>query len=261
MPDTSMFDLTGKVVLVTGGNSGLGLGYAEGCARQGADIVIWGRRAQQNAEAAEHLRFLGAPRVETACVDVAEEDQVIEGFTKAVAAMGRVDCVFANAGRSSVAPSFPDMTAQDYHDLLSVNQHGAFYTLREACRHMRERAATGDAGGSLVICGSLSIFGGTKGIEHYAAAKGALAAMLKGIAVEMGVYKVRANMIAFGYFSTGMTAGKDPYAEMMSAKAPLGRVGTLSDVHGLAAYLTSDASSFLTGEIIALDGGRTATSR
>jgi NAD(P)-dependent dehydrogenase (short-subunit alcohol dehydrogenase family) len=257
-----MFDLTGKTVLVTGGNSGLGLGFAEGCARNGADIVVWGRRAEQNAQAADHLRALGAPRVETATVDVADESQVIEGFAEAVASMGRVDCVFANAGRSVVAPSFPDMTSADYHDLLAVNQHGAFYTLREACRHMRARAEGGDPGGSLVICGSLSIFGGTKGIEHYAAAKGALAAMLKGIAVEMGPYAVRANMIAFGYFQTEMTQVADPaITQMMAAKAPLGRVGTLADVHGIAAFLTSDESSFLTGEIIALDGGRTATSR
>ena len=92
-----------------------------------------------------------------------------------------------------------------YHALLNVNLHGAFYTLREATRHMRDRANDGDAGGSLVICGSLSIFHGLQGMEHYAGAKGALAAMVKGLAVEMGQYKVRANMLAPGFIMTEMT--------------------------------------------------------
>jgi NAD(P)-dependent dehydrogenase (short-subunit alcohol dehydrogenase family) len=83
-----------------------------------------------------------------------------------------------------------------YHDLLNVNLHGAFYTLRAAARHMRERAQAGDPGGSLVACGSLSIFHGLPSMEHYAAAKGALAAMIKGLEVELGPFGVRANMIA-----------------------------------------------------------------
>jgi NAD(P)-dependent dehydrogenase (short-subunit alcohol dehydrogenase family) len=257
-----MFDLLGKTVLVTGGNAGLGLGFAQGCARQGADLVLWGRRADRNEEAAKGLRTLGSNRVETVSVDVGVEGQVVEGFAQAIDAMGRIDCVFVNAGRSAVASSFPDMTAAEYHGLLSVNQHGAFYTLREACRHMRSRAEKGDPGGSIVICGSLSIFGGTKGIEHYAAAKGALAAMMRGIAVEMGPYGVRVNMIAFGYFETEMTssAGAE-ISKIMAGRAPLGRVGTLEDVHGIAAFLASDQSSFLTGDVICLDGGRMAQSR
>ena len=254
-----MFDLTGKVVLVTGGNSGLGLGFAQGCARRGASIVVWGRRADRNAAAAQDLLTLGAPRVETAAVDVADEGQVVAGLENAVAMMGRVDCVFVNAGKSGMVPSFIDLTTEQYADLLAVNQHGAFFTLREACRHMKTRAEAGDPGGSIAICGSLSIFGGTQGLEHYAAAKGALAAMLKGIAVEMGQYQVRANMIAFGFFATDMT-GNANVEEMMAQRAPLNRIGYLEDVHGIAAYLASDESRFLSGQIIALDGGRTAKS-
>src|SRR5579862_7512125 len=91
---------------------------------------------------------------------------------------------FVNAGITSRASSFPEMTSEMYHELLAVNLHGAFYTLRAAARHMRDRALAGEPGGSIVICGSLSIIHGLEGMEHYAGAKGALAAMVKSLAVE-----------------------------------------------------------------------------
>jgi NAD(P)-dependent dehydrogenase (short-subunit alcohol dehydrogenase family) len=254
-----LFDLSGKVVLATGANSGIGLGFLQGCAKQGADVVVWARRADKNAEAAATLRSLGAPRVHAEAVDVADEAAVEAAFASTLAAMGRVDCVFANAGYSNRAASFSDLTSATYHDLLNVALHGAFYTLRAATRHMRERANAGDPGGSLVACGSLSIFHGLQGMEHYAAAKGALAAMIKGLAVEMGQYGVRANMLAPGFILTGMTEDQpqtQAVVKHFSAITPLGRPGKLSDIEGPAAYLASDASIFHTGDILVIDGGR-----
>jgi NAD(P)-dependent dehydrogenase (short-subunit alcohol dehydrogenase family) len=258
MAASGLFDLTGKVVVSTGANSGIGLGFLQGCARQGADVVVWGRRADKNAEAVAHLKALGAPRGHAEAVDVADEAAVIRAMAGTLAAMGRVDCVFANAGISSMAPSFPDMTSEMYHALINVNLHGAFYTLREASRHMRARAQAGDPGGSIVACGSLSIFQGYQGLEHYGAAKSGVAAMIKGLAVEMGQYGVRANMIAAGFIRTGMTNSPqaEAVAKMMAEQTPLGRPGEISDIEGPAAYLASDASSFHTGDILVLDGGR-----
>lgn len=254
-----LFDLGGKVVLATGANSGIGLGFLQGCAKQGADVVVWGRRAEKNAEAVSVLRALGAPRAHAEAVDVSDEAAVISAFASTLKAMGRVDCVFANAGIHQRADSFSDLSSETYHRLLDVNLHGAFYTLREATRHMRARAQAGDPGGSIVACGSLSIFHGLQGMEHYAAAKGALSAMIKGLAVEMGQYGVRANMLAPGFIMTGMV-GDDPRAqaivERFSAITPLGRPGYLSDIEGPAAYLASDASRFHTGDILVVDGGR-----
>lgn len=258
-----LIDLTQKVVLVTGGNSGIGLGFAEGCAHVGADIVIWGRRAEKNAEAAGYLRSLGAGQVFCETVDVSDEQQVIDGFSRSVEQAGRIDCVFVNAGISTMASSFPDMTTKMYDDLITINQHGSFYTLREATRHMRARFHKGDrTGGSLVICGSLTVFSGIQGNEHYAAAKGALASMLKGIAVEMGQYNVRANMIAFGFFESAITQTDQALAiaKQIVERTPMRRAGRLQDIHGLATYLCSDLSSFHTGDIITLDGGRRANS-
>jgi NAD(P)-dependent dehydrogenase (short-subunit alcohol dehydrogenase family) len=178
--------------------------------------------------------------------------------------MGRVDCFFANAGYQDRAESFPDMTSKMYHELLDVNLHGAFYSLRATTRHMRERAQAGDPGGSIVVCGSLSLFQGRQGMEHYAAAKGALSAMVKGLAVEMGQYGVRANMIAPGMILTEMTGDNEQRARIIqhfSAITPLGRPGYLSDIEGPAAYLASDASRFQTGDILVVDGGRNVNSQ
>lgn len=258
-PERGLFDLTGRVVVATGGNSGIGLGFLTGCARQGASVVVWDKNAARHAEAAEVLRKAGAPHVHVETVDVSDEAAVIEAFAATLQVTGRIDCLLANAGIQSRAPSFPDMTSDTYHQLLNVNLHGAFYTLREAARHMRQRAIDGDPGGSIVVTGSLSIFHGLQGMEHYAGAKGALAAMVKGLAVELGQYGVRANMLAPGFIMTEMTGASEQskaVSERMSAITPLGRPGQLSDIEGPAAYLASDASRFHTGDILTIDGGR-----
>jgi NAD(P)-dependent dehydrogenase (short-subunit alcohol dehydrogenase family) len=255
---SGLFDLRGKVVLATGANSGIGLGFLQGCAKQGADVVVWGRRADKNAAAVAALRELGAPRAHAEAVDVADEAAVQRAFASTLQVMGRVDCAFANAGVHQRAESFVDLSSEMYHTLLNINQHGAFYTLREAAKHMRARAVAGDPGGSLVACGSLSIFHGMQGMEHYAAAKGALAAMIKGLAVELGPYGVRANMLAPGFIVTGLLDDTRAAAitERFAAITPLKRPGDLSDIEGPAAYLASDASKFHTGDILVVDGGR-----
>lgn len=261
-----MFDLTGKVVLATGGNSGIGLGFLLGCARQGADVVVWGRREDRNEEALDVLREAGANRVHHESVDVSDEAAVIAAFQSSLSAIGRVDCLFANAGHSDRAPSFPDMTSEAYHALINVNQHGAFYVMREASRHMRDRAQNGDPGGSIVVCGSLSIFHGLQGMEHYAGAKGALAAMMKGMAVELGQYGVRVNMLAPGTILTGFMNAPEAQEQLQQLRAryaaitPLGRIGEIGDIEGPAVYLASDASRFHTGDILIVDGGRSVKS-
>jgi len=254
-----LFDLTGKVVLATGANSGIGLGFLQGCAKHGADVVVWGRRAAKNDEALATLRAFGARRTHAEAVDVSDEAAVARAFASTLQTLGRVDCVFANAGFHDRAESFADMSSQSYHALLATNLHGAFYTLRAAARHMRERASAGDPGGSIVACGSLSMFHGIPGMEHYAAAKGALSAMIKGLAVELGPYGVRANMLAPGFIMTSLgddAAGMHAVAERFAAITPLGRPGVIADIEGPAVYLASDASRFHTGDILVVDGGR-----
>ena len=253
-----LFDLTGKVVLASGSNSGIGLGFLQGCAKQGADVVVWGRRADMNAQAVVKLKEMGAGRTHSEEVDVSDTKAVEAAFAASVRAMGRIDCVFANAGFMSRAPSIMELSDEMYHALINVNQHGAFYLLREAARHMKARADAGDPGGSIVACGSLSIFQGLQGMEHYAAAKGAVAAIIKSIAAEMGKYGVRANMIAPGFIITGFmedSPGVEAVMKHYAGVTPLGRVGYIEDIEGPAAYLASDASRFHTGDILIVDGG------
>jgi NAD(P)-dependent dehydrogenase (short-subunit alcohol dehydrogenase family) len=259
LSERGLFDLTGRVVVATGGNSGIGLGFLTGCAKQGADVVTWDRNADGHEAALERLKKAGAGRTLALTVDVADEHQVAEAMAETVAKMGRVDCALANAGFTTRAESFPDMSTEIWHELLGVNLHGAFYTLREVSKHMRARAQAGDPGGSIVVTGSLSIFHGIQGMEHYAAAKGALATVVRGMAVELGQYGIRVNMIAPGFIMTTMTASSpeaQPVIEHMSRITPLGRPGDPTDIEGPAAYLASDASKFQTGDTLVLDGGR-----
>jgi NAD(P)-dependent dehydrogenase (short-subunit alcohol dehydrogenase family) len=250
------FDLTGKVGLVTGGNAGLGLGYARGMAKAGADVVIWGRRADVNEQAAEDLRQYGR-QVLAQQVDVSDEEQVRQGMLDAVRELGRVDCVVANAGFNFRPAAFHEMRSEDWHAHMAVNLHGSFYTLREGVRHMMERAEAGDPGGSLIACGSLLIYVGFPQQEHYGASKAGVAQMIRSIAVEYGQHGIRANVVAVGYAESGLA--RPP--EVVAARAkqmllnPIPRAGLPSDLEGIAVYLMSDASKWHTGDIIVIDGG------
>ncbi|MDB6060588.1 MAG: 2-deoxy-D-gluconate 3-dehydrogenase [Verrucomicrobiaceae bacterium] len=254
----NLFDLTGKVALVTGANSGLGLAFARGLAKAGADVVIWGRRADKNQATVATLKEYGT-RVIAQEVDVSNEAEVVAAMADAAKQMGRLDCVVANAGIANMQPSTVDTSAEAYHSLLAINQHGAFYTLREAARHMVERSKAGDAGGSLIICGSMSIFGGVPGLAHYAAAKGALDSMSKSMAVELGPHQIRVNVLAPGFIATEMTQADPEIFKIMdagvSAKTPLGRSGRPEDLEGIVVYLASDRSRYHTGDTLVIDGG------
>jgi len=151
-------DLTGKVALVTGGNGGIGFGMADAMAASGADIVIWGTKDDKNEEAAKKLKAHGK-RVATRKVNVANEAEVVDGMAAAVKEMGRVDCCIANAGIGGGAPSFSQMTIETWRRVHAVNEEGAFFTLREAAKHMVERAGKGDPGGSLIGVASLAGLG------------------------------------------------------------------------------------------------------
>jgi NAD(P)-dependent dehydrogenase (short-subunit alcohol dehydrogenase family) len=248
-----LFDLTGKVTVVTGGNGGLGLGYARGIAKQGGDLAIWARDEEKNTAAKAELEALGAGRVLTRRVDVASEEEIIAAYDALLEDAGRVDVVFANAGVSRRSPSNIEMTTEEYHGLLAINLHGAYYTLREGARHMVARAEAGEPGGSLVMCGSLSMFVGLPGMAHYAMAKGAMGAMVRSLAVELGKYDIRANTIAPGLVRVDRHGGTD--SSPTSSRTPIPRPGHPEDFEGIAAYLASDASAFHTGDTIVIDGG------
>ena len=251
------FDLSGKVALITGGNGGIGLGMAQALAQAGADIVIWGTREDKNEAAAAALKAHGV-RVSARKVNVAEESQVVDGLGAAVAEMGRVDCCIANAGIGGGARSFSEMTIETWRRVHSVNAEGAFFTLREAAKHMVERAGKGDAGGSLIGVASLAGLEGAGRNEAYSATKGAVLAMMRSIAVEHARYGIRANSIAPGWIATDMTAGaqnNSTFQEKVIVRVPMRRWGEPADFGGIAVYLASDASKYHTGDTFVIDGG------
>ncbi len=249
------FDLNGKVALITGANSGIGLGYATAIAEAGGDVVIWGRRGDRNAEAAAQIGEHGG-RVLTDEIDVADEGAQVRGFEHAIAEMGRLDCVIANAGFAGLTPMI-DLSTEELGRHIAVSQVGAFVTLREGARHMVKRAEAGDPGGSLIATGSLTNFMGTWGVGHYASAKSAIAGMIRNFAVELGAQGVRANMVCAGLIATEMTGGPESGLKPMAEeKTPIPRMGTPEDLGGIVVYLMSDASSYHSGDIITVDGGR-----
>jgi NAD(P)-dependent dehydrogenase (short-subunit alcohol dehydrogenase family) len=253
-----LFDCTGKVTLVTGGNGGIGFGFAMGTAKMGGDVAIWARNAEKNAAAKAKLLEAGARRVETYQVDVGTEAAITAGYAQLMQDFGRLDCVFANSGASPRYDSVFDMPTEHWFEFQKVALHGAFFTLREGARHMVERAKAGEPGGSLVACGSLSLFQGLAGKMEYAASKCAVAGVIRCLAVELGPLKIRANIIAPGLIMTPMMGGETnetALAGHYGPQVPIKRVGYPEDFEGIGAYLCSDASSFMTGETITIDGG------
>jgi NAD(P)-dependent dehydrogenase (short-subunit alcohol dehydrogenase family) len=249
------FDLTGKVALITGGNSGIGLGMADALAQAGASVCIWGTNATKNAAAAKQLEAHGGRVLALAC-DVSDEAAVERSFAETLKAFGRVDACFANAGVSGRAggQSFTEMSTEEWRRVMGVNLDGVFFTLRAAAKHMTQR----DGGGSLVVTSSLAAISGQARGEHYAATKGAVIAMMKALAVEFARNGVRANAILPGWIETAMTERAlhwDKFVERVLPRVPLRRWGVPEDFGAIAVYLTSDASAYHTGDTFVIDGG------
>lgn len=248
-----LFDLTGKVALVTGGNGGIGLGMARGLAQHGASIAIWGTSATKNAAAKAELEALGATVLDLIC-DVGDQQQVDESFAATVNALGRVDACFVNAGVGGKAESFVSMTDDEWQRVMRVNLDGAFYTAQTATKHMVSR---GD-GGSLVFTTSGSAYFGQQRGQHYGASKGGLISMMRAIAVEHARHGIRSNAILPGWIESEMTApalGWDKFVSNVMPRIPMRRWGQPNDFSALAVYLASDASAYHTGDVITIDGG------
>jgi NAD(P)-dependent dehydrogenase (short-subunit alcohol dehydrogenase family) len=248
------FDLTGKVALVTGGNGGIGLGFARAAAQAGADVAIWGTNAAKNAAAKAKIAETGRKVLALEC-NVADEAAVERAFAETVRVMGRVDGCFANAGVSGRgSSSFLDISAEEWHRVLGVNLDGAFYTLRAAAKHMVERGG----GGALVGTASLAAISGAARNEHYAATKGGLISMIKALAVEFARHGIRVNAVLPGWIETDMTAnaiGNEKFAKNVLPRIPMRRWGTGDDFGGIAVYLMSQASAYHTGDTFLIDGG------
>ncbi len=256
MSKRSIFDLTGKVALITGGNGGIGLAMGEALAEAGAAVCAWGLKEEKNAAAAERLKKI-SDRTLVMQVDVRDEEATEKAFAATVETFGRVDAFFANAGTvGQGVTSFMELSTAEWRRVLSINLDGAFFGLRAAARHMAKR---GD-GGVLVATSSPAAFFGAPRGEHYAATKGALISIIKALAVEMARYRVRAHAILPTWTVselTEKTLNDETFRAKVMPRIPMRRWGQPTDFGGIAVYLVSDASSFHTGDTFTIDGGYT----
>jgi NAD(P)-dependent dehydrogenase (short-subunit alcohol dehydrogenase family) len=253
---SNLFDLTGKTALITGGNSGIGLGFAEGVAKHGANVCIWGTNADKNAAAVQALKAYGT-KVHAIQCDVSKEVAVEKSFAETLSVFGRVDACFANAGVGGGGP-FGDLTHEQWRRVLDVNLDGLFFTLRCAARHMKVRAERGDKGGRLVGTASLGALMGMSRGEAYAGSKGAVISIMQGLAVEYARYGVTANSVLPGHIATAMTEknyANEKFQNAIMPRIPMRRWGDKADFEGIAVYLMSNASAYHTADSFLIDGG------
>jgi NAD(P)-dependent dehydrogenase (short-subunit alcohol dehydrogenase family) len=257
----SIFDLTKRVAVVTGGNGGIGLGIAQALAAAGCSVSIWGRNADKNARAAATMAA-GPGRIDSQICDVTDVASVKAAMTATLAKFGRVDGCFANAGIGGDGRhAFIDRTEEQWRSMFATNLDGVFHVFQAAARHMTERATAGDAFGRLVATSSLASLFGTARNEHYAATKAAINALVRALAVELARQGVTANAILPGWIKSEMTAGlmaNEKFVANVMPRIPMRRFGEPEDFGGIAVYLMSNASSYHTADCFVIDGGYTA---
>jgi len=249
---SGLFDLSGHVALVTGGNSGIGLGMAHGLARCGADVCVWGTNAERNEAAAQELAAHGT-RVRAIRCDVGDEDALTAAFAATLEHFGRVDSCFANAGVGGSGARFVDTSLADFRRVIRVNLDGAFLTLRAAAAHMVERGG----GGVLVGTSSVSTIHGAPRNQAYAASKAGLTALIKGCAVELARHGINAHAIVAGWTETPLASPKlhdEVFERHVMKRMPQRRWGEPGDFARLAVYLAAGVGGFHTGDEIVVDG-------
>ncbi len=201
---TNLFDLSGKVAVITGGNSGIGLGMAEAIAAHGASVCIWGTNTDKNAVALETLQAIN-PGAHAIKCDVSDKQAVDKAFDQTLERFSRVDGCFANAGVGGSGQRFQETSVEEWRRIMDVNLDGLFYTFRRAAEHMVERAKAGDPGGRLIGISSLGAIMGMPRSQAYSGTKGAVISIMQGLAVEFARFGITANSILPGHIHTAMT--------------------------------------------------------
>ena len=257
----NMFDLSGRVAVVTGGNGGIGLGIAQALVSAGCNVSIWGRNADKNKAAAMTLAA-GPGKVDTRVCDVTDPASVSDAMKATLDTFGRVDGCFANAGIGGGGRRpFIERTEAEWRTMFATNLDGVFHVFQAAARHMTERADNGDKFGRLVATSSLASLFGTARNEHYAATKAAINALVRALAVELARHGVTANAILPGWIRSEMTAkimANEKFVHNVMPRIPVRRFGEPGDFGGVAVYLMSGASSYHTADCFVIDGGYTA---
>ncbi|HLR44301.1 MAG TPA: SDR family NAD(P)-dependent oxidoreductase [Brevibacterium sp.] len=248
-------DLTGRVVVVTGGNRGIGLGMARGLVQAGASVAVWGRSEEANAAAVEELRGLGGDAASFAC-DVADEAEVTRAMAGTLERFGRLDTLFANAGVSAAYGRLHELTLEDWRRVSSVNIEGVILSCQAALRTLMEQGE----GGSLVLVSSLAGVEAPTRNTLYGATKAAVLSLMRGLATEYAREGIRTNAILPGWIETEMTQGSvnsQKFTDKVISRVPFRKWGTPEDFAAAAVFLAGSGSSFVNGQQVVIDGGYT----
>ncbi len=253
----NLFDLTGKVAIVTGGNGGIGLGMAQGLAQAGAKIAVVGRNAEKSAGAARQLAEEAEVETLVVTADLAHADQVERVAAEVLDRFGRIDILFNNAGINIRKPPH-ELSLEDWHTVLDVNLTSAFL-LSKAVYPAMKRAG----GGKIINIGSMTSIFGSSFAPAYATSKGGIVQLTKSMALAWAPDHIQVNAILPGWFDTELTEKARQEIpglhERVLARIAHGRWAKPADMAGTAVWLASPASDYVTGIVVPVDGGYTST--
>ena len=244
---SDIFDISGRLALVTGSTRGLGRSLAEGLANAGARVIVHGRNADAAARSASEIADASGQPADAAGVE--------EGITGMIAAHGVPDILVNNAGVQRRAP-IQDFAVSDWDDIIAANLNGVFYVSRFVAPAMIERGS-----GKIVNVASVQSFLARQTIAPYSASKGGVAQLTKGMAADLARHGIQVNALSPGYFATEMNRDlvDDPaFSGWLAQRTPAQRWGDFSELDGALRFLVSDASSFVSGQNLFVDGGMTA---
>src|SRR5215204_1505559 len=245
------FDLTGRTAVVIGGTSGIGKAIAHGLAQAGADVVCSSRRSEEVEKTAAEIESLGRKTIRSVS-DVSDRTSIANLLAESVTAFGKVDILVNSAGRTKREPTL-EQSEEDWNAILETNLNGTLRACQVFGRHMIEKGY-----GRIINIASLSTFVSLFEVAAYSASKAAVASLTKSLSIEWARHGVNVNAIAPGVFRTALNQkllDETPRGQEFLTRTPMGRFGNVEELGGAAVFLASDAASFVTGEVLVVDGG------